>query len=199
MRELCISSASSPPVAGDDLLVSMMKRGDTTAFDDLWLCHRRRLFYLALRILKNSEDAEDAIQESFLKAYRHIGTFDGRSKFSTWITRIVINTCLMALRRKGRLLETSINTPTPNEGTEWEFPDKTLDIESRYYKAECNQRLGAAVHCLPLPLRSVMEIYLERDTSLREIADVAGLSLPAVKSRLLRARRMLRASLANKL
>jgi RNA polymerase sigma-70 factor (ECF subfamily) len=92
MRELCIPSASSPPVNGDDLFVSMMKRPDATAFDDLWLRHRRRLFYLALRILKNSEDAEDAIQESFLKAYRHIGTFDGRSKFSTWITRIVINT-----------------------------------------------------------------------------------------------------------
>jgi RNA polymerase sigma-70 factor (ECF subfamily) len=105
----------------------------------------------------------------------------------------------MALRHKRRFLETSMNTPTLDEGAEWEFPDKTFDIESRYYEAECNQKLGAAVNCLPLPLRSVIEIYLERDTSLREIADVAGLSLPAVKSRLLRAKRMLRASLANEL
>jgi|ERR1700733_186067 len=99
------------------LMVEMTKRGDEEAFGQLCLRHRRRLSYAASRILRNHDDAEEVVQESFLKAYRHIHKFDGRSQFSAWITRIVINTALMSLRKRRRYVEVSINAAVAeNEG-----------------------------------------------------------------------------------
>jgi len=181
------------------LIVEMAKRGDEAAFGQLWLRHRRRLFYAAARILRNQDDAEDAVQESFLKAYCHICTFDGRSQFSTWITRIVINTALMSLRKKCRYVDVAINDGLSENEGHWELPDLSPDVESRYLRSECCCHLSAAIRALPPILRNVVEIRLARDGSLREVAEAAGVSLPATKARLFRARQRLRMSLDPKL
>ena len=178
------------------LMIEMAKRGDEAAFGQLWLRHRRRLSYAASRILRNQDDAEDVVQESFLKAYCHIRTFDARSQFSTWITRIVINTALMSLRKKCRHVDVSINDGLPENEGYWELPDQSPDAESRYLRSECLYHLSSAIQALPPILRNVVEIRLARDGTLREVAEAIGISIPAAKSRLFRAQQRLRMSLS---
>jgi RNA polymerase sigma-70 factor, ECF subfamily len=183
----------------ESLMVEMAKRGDEAAFGQLWLRHRRRLSYAASRILRNQDDAEDVVQESFLKAYCHIRTFDGRSQFSTWITRIVINTALMSVRRRSRYVHESINDGLPQNEGHWELADRSPDAESRFLRSECLYHLSAAIRTLPPILRNVVEIRLARDGTLREVAEATGVSLPAAKTRLFRAKQRLRESLDPKL
>jgi RNA polymerase sigma-70 factor (ECF subfamily) len=168
------------------LMVEMAKRGDGEAFGQLWLRHSRRLCYAASRILRNHDDAEDVLQESFLKAYCHIHKFDDRSQFSTWITRIVINTALMSLRKRCRYVEVAINAGLPENDGHWELPDRSPDVESRYLMAECFYHLSAAIRALPPILRNVVEIRFARDGTLLEVAGATGMSLPAAKTRLFR-------------
>jgi RNA polymerase sigma-70 factor (ECF subfamily) len=181
------------------LMVEMAKRGDEEAFGQLCLRHRRRLSYAASRILRNHDDAEDVVQESFLKVYCHIHKFDGRSQFSTWITRIVINTARMSLRKRRRYVEVSINAAVAENEGGWDLPDRSPDVETRYYGSECCYHLSAAIRALPPILRNVVEIRLVRDGTLREIAEATGISLPAAKTRLFRAKQRLRMSLDPKL
>jgi len=181
------------------LMVEMAQRGDGETFGQLWLRHRRRLSHTASRILRNDDDAEDAVQESFLKAYCHIHKFDGRSQFSTWITRIVINTALMSLRKRCRYVDGSINDGLPENEGHWELPDRSPDAESHCFRSECLYHLSAAIQALPPKLRNVVEIRLARDGTLRDVAEATGISLPAAKTRLFRAKQRLRMSLDPKL
>ena len=177
------------------LMIEMAKRGDEAAFGQLWLRHRLRLSYAASRILRNLDDAEDVVQESFLRAYCHIRTFDARSQFSTWITRIVINTALMSLRKKCRHVDVSINDGLPENEGYWELPDQSPDVESRILRSECLYHLSSAMQVLPPILRNVVEIRLARDGTLREVAEATDVSIPAAKTRLHRAKQRLRESL----
>jgi RNA polymerase sigma factor (sigma-70 family) len=180
----------------DDVLVSRGKAGDSHAFIELWSRHKKRLFHSAQQILKNREDAEEAVQEAFMKAYLHLHNFDGRSQFSTWITRILINTALMMLRKKRGYVEISLSSSSGDqEGSDWELPDRTQDIESHYLGLERGKWLMKAIRRLPPTLRSVIEIQLTGDLPVSDIARSVGISVPAAKSRLLRARAALRNSL----
>jgi len=190
---------SRQEVVEESLMVEMAKRGDEAAFGQLWLRHRRRLSYAASRILRNQDDAEDVVQESFLKAFCHIRTFDGRSQFSTWIARIVINTALMSVRKRCRYVDVSINDRLPENEGHWELPDRSPDAESRFYKSECRYHLSAEIQALPSRLRNIVEIRLALDGTLREVAEAAGVSLPTAKTRLFRAKQRLRMSLDLKL
>src|SRR5437660_8151347 len=89
----------------DSALVAATKRGDTQAFEELVLRHRQRVLAVALRITNNREDAEDVAQESFHKAFLHLDAFQEKSRFSTWLTRIVMNEAFMLLRRRRGVLE----------------------------------------------------------------------------------------------
>ena len=84
----------------DEVLVAAAKVGDHSAFAELWNRHSKRAFSTMYRITKNRQDAEDGLQDAFLKAYVHLNNFDGRSTFATWLTRIAINSALMILRKK---------------------------------------------------------------------------------------------------
>jgi RNA polymerase sigma-70 factor (ECF subfamily) len=183
-------------VTKDDVLVSRGKAGDSHAFIELWDRHKNRLFHSARQILKSPEDAEEAVQEAFIKAYLHLHSFDGRSQFSTWMTRILINTALMMLRKKRGRVEISLSSSSGDqEGSDWELPDRTQDIESRYLGIERGKRLTKAIRRLPPTLRTVIEIQLTREVPVSDIARSVGISVPAAKSRLLRARAALRDSL----
>ena len=181
--------------ATDEVLVGTAKLGDRPAFAELWERHSNTAFKVAYRITKNRDDAEDAIQDAWMKAYVHLTTFDGRAKFSTWLTRIVINSGLMTLRRKRSHPETSMEITDGKTWQHWEIADQTKNVEELYERRERTERLKRAIYRLQPTLRNVVEIHQSNDRSVKEIADLAGLSVAATKSRLLRARRALRKDL----
>ncbi|MCU1252622.1 MAG: polymerase sigma-54 factor RpoN [Edaphobacter sp.] len=183
-------------VATDEVLVAASKRGDHPSFVELWTRHSNRAFKTVYRITGNRDDAEDAIQDAWMKAYMHLKTFDGRAKFSTWLTRIAINSALMTLRRKRAHPETSMDWSADGETwQQWEMADKKANIEEHYVRKETERHLKRAIHRLRPALRSIIEIQQAHEGSVKEISEVAGISVAAAKSRLLRARTVLRRSL----
>ena len=184
------------PTPSEAILVEAAKSGNRSAFEELWARHSDTAFRSAYRILGNREDAEDTLQDAWMKAFVHLKTFDGRSKFSTWLTRIAINSALMVLRRKRSHPETSMDWSGDGETWEqWEVPDNRSNIEDLYLKKEAELKLEEAIESLRPPLRSVIEIQRLHYGTQKEIAAAAGISVAALKSRLLRARALLRSSL----
>jgi RNA polymerase sigma-70 factor, ECF subfamily len=178
--------------ATDEVLVAAAKLGDRPAFAELWVRHSNTAFKVAYRITRNRDDAEDVIQEAWMKAYVHLKTFDGRAKFSTWLTRIAINSALMTLRRKRAHPETSMEVTDGNTWQHWEVADQTKDVEELYATHEGVERLRRAICRLQPNLRNVVEIQQSTGCSVKEISDLEGISVAATKSRLLRARTILR-------
>jgi RNA polymerase sigma-70 factor (ECF subfamily) len=130
-----------------------------------------------------------------MKAYIHLQTFDGRAAFSTWITRIAISSALMKLRRKRAHPEASMEV---TEGETWrqrEIADQRKDVEQHYMVHQNVERLRRAICHLHPTLRTVVDIHQSIDGSVKEVAELAGISISATKSRLLRARTILRRSL----
>ncbi|WP_353072384.1 RNA polymerase sigma factor [Tunturiibacter gelidoferens] len=176
----------------DESLVAAAKQGFHIAFEVISNRHSRRVFNTVYRITKNREDAEDACQDAALKAFLHLKTFDERSLFSTWLTRIAINSALMILRQKRRRNETSIDAHL--DGNAWgslDIPDPGKDVELCYLERDREVRLRTAVNRLSPVLRDVLEIRLSSDGSIKEIAQEAGISVAAAKSRLIRGRQAL--------
>ena len=181
--------------ATDEALVGAAKLGDRPAFSELWERHSSTAFKVAYRITRNRDDAEDVVQDAWMKAYVHLKTFDGRAKFSTWLTRIVVNSALMILRRKRAHPETSMEVTDGETWQHWEVADPTKDVEELYVRHERLERLRRAICRLQPNLRNVIEIHQSNDNSVKEIADLASISVTATKSRLLRARTILRRAL----
>jgi RNA polymerase sigma-70 factor (ECF subfamily) len=150
---------------------------------------------MACRIMGNRDDAEDVIQDAWMKAYVHLNTFDGRAKFATWLTRIAINSALMTLRKKRSHPETRMEVTDGETWQYWEITDQTKDVEELYAGHERVERLRRAICLLRPTLRDVVEIHQFNDRSVKEVAELAGLSVAATKSRLLRARTILRRAL----
>jgi RNA polymerase sigma-70 factor (ECF subfamily) len=181
--------------ATDEALVAAAKAGNHPAFVELWKRYSNTAFKVAYRIMRNRDDADDVIQDAWMKAYVHLKTFDGRAKFSTWLTRIAINSALMTLRRKRAHPEISMEI---TDGETWqprEIADQTKDVEELYARRERVKRLRRAICRLQPSLRNVVEIHQSNDHSVKEIAELAGLSVAATKSRLLRARAILQRAL----
>jgi RNA polymerase sigma-70 factor (ECF subfamily) len=182
--------------ATDEVLVAAAKSGDHLAFVELWTRHSNSAFKIAYRIMGNRDDAEDAIQDAWMNAYVHLITFDGRAKFSTWLTRIAINSTLMTLRRRRTLRETSIEITDGDTWQHWDIADPANNVEELYARHESVERLRRAIRCLKPPLRSVVEFYQANDSSLKEVSEFAGISVAAAKSRLSRAKKTLRKAFA---
>jgi RNA polymerase sigma factor (sigma-70 family) len=184
------------PSTAKAILLEAAKSGNHSAFEELWVRHSDTTFRSAYRILGNRDDAEDTLQDAWMKAFVHLKTFDGRSKFSTWLTRIAINSALMVLRRKRSHPETSMDWGGDGETWEqWEVPDNKSNIEDLYLEKEAELKLKEAIESLRPPLRFVMEIQRLHYGTNKEIAAAAGISVAALKSRLVRARALLRSSL----
>ena len=183
--------------ADDGVLAAAAKVGDTEAFAILVERHQQRIFACAMRITRNEQDAEDAVQLSLHKAFTHLPRFEGRSAFSTWLTRIAINEALM-LRRKNRgLREISIDELQGSEEAARvpEIPDSSPGPESSYFQREQQELLSAAVGQLRPSMRQAIELRDLRELSVDETALITGLSIGAVKARLFHARRKLRDAL----
>lgn len=127
---------------------------------------------------ENRDDAQDAIQDAWMKAYMHLDTFDGRAKFSTWLARIAINSSLMVLRRKRACPETSMEIKDADIGRHWEIADQTKNVEELYARHERVEDLNRAIRRLHPTLRNVVEIRQSNDLSVKEVAELAGSLLP---------------------
>ena len=190
-------AVSSLAEIDESALVMQARQGDTEAFGELVRRYEGRIFRLAQHVTQNREDAEDVLQETFMKAYEHLDQFKGDSKFYTWIVRIAVNQALMKLRRrktdKSVSLDETIDTGEDmvvREIAAWgENPEQQLSRE------ELGGILETAIQSLEPLYRSVFVLRDIEELSTEETAEMLGLSVPAVKSRLLRARLQLREKL----
>jgi RNA polymerase sigma-70 factor (ECF subfamily) len=178
-------------------LVALSRQGDTLAFGELVKRYEGKIFRLAQHVTQNREDAEDVLQETFMKAYEHLDQFKGDSKFYTWIVRIAVNQALMKLRRrktdKSVSLDEAIDTGEDTVVREIAAWDE--NPEQQFSREELGEVLDTAIQSLEPPYRSVFVLRDIEELSTEETADALGLSVPAVKSRLLRARLQLREKL----
>ena len=178
---------------GEATLVLAAKRGDGQAFEILIKRYQRRILAVARRFTRIREDAEDIVQQSFQKAFVHLGKFEGKSSFSTWLTRIAINEALMFLRRVRGAREISIDDLSGNEETagHMEMPDSRPSPERALLESEQNKVLWAAINKLTPRTRKAIELRDLEELSTKEAARVMGLSVDAVKGRVFHGRRKL--------
>jgi len=182
---------------GDTSLVAAAKSGDRKAFEILVKRHQQRIFFVARRITRTREDAEDVVQQSFQKAFTHLGAFEGRSAFSTWLTRIAVTEALMFLRRSRGLREVLIDDLNGNEETTTapEVPDSGPDPEAMYSRREWVEMLSLAMNELPAGTRRAIQLRELDERSSEETARILGISVSALKGRMFHGRRKLREKL----
>jgi RNA polymerase sigma-70 factor (ECF subfamily) len=194
-------SAMPPTTPADTFdetaLVERARAGDAAAFTELVEKYERKIYRLAKHITQNDEDAEDVLQEAFLKAYSHLDSFEGQSKFYTWIVRIAVNEALMKLRKRKSDKTVSLDEPqdTGEETVTREIAVWDEDPEQKYSQEELREILDSAVNSLKPSFRTVFVLRDIEELSTEETAEALGISIPAVKSRLLRARLQLREKL----
>lgn len=175
---------------GDQRLVIAAQSGCRAAFEELWHLHSKRVYRTIFSITRNAEDAEDALQDAFLRAFLALGRFEGRSNFYSWMTRIAINSALMILRKRRSRHENSLN-PAPeweDEIGQLEVKDLALDPEQTCDQRQQKAKLIRKIHRLPPNLREVVQVRLIEEYSLKETAAKLKISEFAIKSRLYRAR-----------
>jgi RNA polymerase sigma factor (sigma-70 family) len=181
------------PGRDEQNLIAGAKRGESAAFDELCQAHTKRLFRATFRIAKNREDAEDALQDALLLAFVHIQSFDGKSSFSTWLTRIAINTALMMVRKKRPNIAFFLDDPNHSGGPS-EIAAPTPNPEENFVRREQEAILRDAIRELRPAIRQALELQQLLELSLDETAKMLGVSLTATKSRLFHGKAELRKS-----
>ena len=177
----------------DDSLVGMCQEGKSGAFDELMRRHQTAVMKIALSIVRDKQDAEDEVQNAFWKAYEHINQFQRDAKFSTWLTRIVVNQCLMRLRQGRRAKFSYLEDTQPGEDMgPLELRDMRQSPEESLGQAEVAAMLEKEIHRTPPLLRNVFLLRDVQEKPMTEVAQSLGISVAAAKSRLLRARTELR-------
>lgn len=193
-----IQKRAEEAVSDELALVQQAKDGDLEAFSELVRRYDRNIFRIAQHITHNEEDAQDVVQDAFLKAYQNLEQFQGNSKFYTWLVRIAVNEALMKLRKRRNDRTVSIDEDVEtDEGTmPREVADWSPNPEQLYGTSELGDILKKTIQGLPPGFRTVFVLRDIEGLSTEETAEMLGLSVPAVKSRLLRARLQLRERLA---
>ena len=178
-------------------LIQRAIAGDATALEQLFKGHATRLYRTAFGVLRNKEDAEDALQDCWLRVCTNLKYFEGRSSLSTWLTRIVINSALMIFRKKRSVREVSMKAVEETDKISLidQLPDPTPNPEQRFVEYEQKKILNQAIRG-PRPLiREVVQLSQLQELSMKEIARRLGISVEATKGRLFHARAELRKSL----
>ena len=190
-------TTSVPTGFDESSLVAQAKAGDQNAFAELVNRYERKIYRLAKNITRNDEDAEDVLQDAFLKAYTHLDNFKGDSKFYTWIVRIAVNEALMRLRKRKTDRTVPLDEPVElgEETVQREIAVWEDNPEQQYSQEEWRRILDEAVESLKPDFRTVFVLRDIEELSTEETAETLGISVPAVKSRLLRARLALRETL----
>lgn len=196
---MCTEIQAPQTETSDDLaLVRACKNGDCAAFEEIVKRYDRKLFRIAQYLMHNREDAEDAVQEAFLKAFQHLDQFREEAKFSTWLTRIAMNQSLMLLRKRRSTKEVSMNGNFQSD--EGNLPIDVADWapnpEDLYQTAQWREILRKTLQDLAPTLRVVFVLKDIEGFSLEQTAETLGLSVTAVKARSFRARLQLREKLS---
>jgi RNA polymerase sigma-70 factor, ECF subfamily len=192
-----VSSSTVISAFDEPALVTRAKAGDEDAFSELVKHYDRRVFRMAKQITQNDDDAEDVLQETFLKAYTHLDDFQGNSKFYTWLVRIAVNEALMKLRKRRSDRTVPLDEPIDTGEDEMvrEIAVWDENPEESYSREELGEILDQAIQGLKPAYRTVFILRDIEEMSIEETAEALGLSISAVKSRLLRARLQLREKL----
>ena len=188
---------AQPPPDGEDVLVARAARGDCAALDELFRRHRDHAYRVAYRLLGNSEDALDALQEGFIKALTHLHGFERRSSFKTWLLRVVSNAALdlgRQRRRREKLSVEASNRATSESGRTPEHSDPCREAE----ESDLRTAVAEALMMLPESQRRTFILHVDGGMSYREVADTMGISIGTVMSRLFYARQKLRGILASR-
>src|ERR1700722_3970351 len=174
----------------EEQLIAAAKTGRRAPFGELYERHMNRVSCVTRRIIRNREDAEDAAQECFLNAFVHLKDFDGRSQFATWLTRLAINAALMKLRKNRGAQEIPIDEPNPSfePVAQREFRDGAPDPEESCSLRERKRIVKSAISGLRPRARRVVELHQLQQYSVRETAQILGISTIAVKARMFHAR-----------
>jgi len=184
-------------LASQAYLVARAQNGCSASFDLLCAPHRTRLLKIAFRITRNNEDAEDAVQDSLMRAFMRINEFRGASSFSTWLTRIVINAALMILRKTQSAHYLSLDSESePTGHLNFEIEDSALNPERILLTQERRRALRRAISNLRPRVRAVLELGPLRESSMKETANVVNISTAAAKARLFHGFAALRKSTA---
>jgi len=188
-----------PAAAADATLAQRIVAGDHGAFETLMRRHNGKLFRVARSVLKDDSEAEDALQDAYLDAYRHMADFQGGAQLGTWLTRIVINHALMRLRRqkRDRVVVPFADDATPESGGEAEVADRRAEPPAdATLRGEIRKILERRIDELPLAFRTVFIMRDVEDLSVQETAECLGIPAATVRTRLFRARALLREGLA---
>lgn len=190
-------STLCPPVQSDEQLLARFAQGEREAFEELFRRYRLLAYRVAYRFLNHEADALDAVQEGFMKALTHLQGFRGRSKFKTWLLRVVSNAALDIGRQRGRRAAARFEAPEL-EGDNAEriltLQDPALGLE----RADLRRLLDQALATLPESQRKTFVLHADAELNYREVAEVLGISIGTVMSRLYYARQKLRAYLARR-
>jgi RNA polymerase sigma-70 factor (ECF subfamily) len=181
--------AAVPPTLSDEEVVGRVLAGDTSLFEILMRRYNQRLFRVARAILADDAEAEDVMQETYVRVFRELANFRGEARFSTWLTRIACHEALARARKRRRLVPIAGGAPPEPPSPESLGPER--ELENR----ELQALLREAVELLPDPLRSVFCLREVEGLSTEETADALGLTLENVRVRLHRAKRSLREAL----
>ncbi|WP_260739072.1 RNA polymerase sigma factor [Tunturiibacter lichenicola] len=179
--------------AYDEKLLHAAKAGSHTAFEELQKIYASRLYKCIRSITRNHEDAEDALQDTLIRAYRALPSFEGRSSLSTWLTRIAINSALMIIRKRRSRPEISLEQPLDpgEESSLFDVIDNGMNPEQLCDQEQRCDRIQHAIHRLDPTSRTTLLIRISKETPIREIAHDLDVSLASAKSRLYRARKRL--------
>lgn len=184
----------------DETLVAQAVRGNTAAFETLFERYHQKMFHVALSRLQNQEDAEDAVQQTFQQAYVHLKSFQGQSRFSTWLTRIAINEALMLLRkRRPNHFSIEGHQTVDEESFALEIKDSAITPEEQYGQKELSGVLTGAIEELRPILKTVVKLSEIGELSTTKTAETLGVRVGTVKARTFRARRLLRDKIAKRL
>jgi RNA polymerase sigma-70 factor (ECF subfamily) len=188
------------PNVKDEVLVAAAVRGSSAAFETLFHRYHKKMFNVALSRLQNPEDAEDAVQQAFQQAYVHLKSFQGQSRFSTWLTRIAINEALMLLRkRRPGHLSIEGHQTVDEESFALEIRDTAITPEEQYGQKELHNVLSGAIDELRPILKTVVNLSEIGELSTSKTAETLGIRIGTVKARTFRARRLLRDKIAKRL
>jgi len=188
------------PNVKDETLVAEAVRGNSAAFETLFQRYQQKMFHVALSRLQNPEDAEDAVQQTFQQAFVHLKSFQGQSRFSTWLTRIAINEALMLLRkRRPGHLSIEGHQTVDEESFALEIKDPAITPEEQYGQKEIHNVLSGAINELRPILKTVVNLSEIGELSTRKTADTLGVRVGTIKARTFRARRILRDKISKRL
>ena len=178
----------------EEQLIRRAQQGDNGAFEELLLLHQKKVYNLCLRMSANPDDALDLSQEAFLRAWRSLGQYQFEASFSTWLFRLTSNICIDFLRRKKRRQETSLTESYDgsDEGAELSVPDVQPGPEQQAMTNETKIELARAMEQLSPEHREILQLRVVEDLQYEQIADILGVRVGTVKSRLARARLALR-------